>query len=206
MSAVSRLSAQTATPAAHQPASKLRRFPPDRLRDRLKLAPQQLDLLQHASRPLELLNLLQQHSLLRPSTALLCYALPEREAVWWACMCVLHTAPAAFPEAQRRALDAAQAWVWQPDPTRRRDSASAAKEAGYVSAAAFAARAGFAARLSDPLSMRAGRRVEAAVRLAATWDGTERTNARLQRFIASALDIDAGGAGRLPAEATSGPG
>jgi hypothetical protein len=138
--------------------------------------------------------------LIEQSIALLCYALPEREAVWWACMCVLHTAPVAFPPEQRRAVEAAQAWVWKPGEKTRFDSAAAAKEAGYVSAAAFSARAAFAARLSDPRSMRAGRRVETAVRRAATWDGTEKTRARLSRFIASGQEIDAGGAGRLPAE------
>jgi hypothetical protein len=169
---------------------------------RLRLPSQHEGLLCEARNPGELLALLRERSLMEPSIALLSYALPEREAVWWACMCVEHTASVAFPSEQQRALTVAQAWVWQPTEKRRYDAAAAAKGAGYVSAAAYAARAAFAARLDDAHSLRAGRRTETAIRLAATWDGTERTRARLRRFLVSGLEINAGGAGRLPAEAT----
>jgi hypothetical protein len=179
---------------------KLRQLPLARLRDRLRLSPQDAPLLQEANTPAELLALLQERALLLPAITLLSYALPEREAVWWASMCVRHMADAASPPEQRRALDAAEAWVWHPGVNTSRDCAAAAKEAGYVSAAAFVARAAFAARLSDQRSLRAGRRVETAVQRAATWDGTEHVRERLRRFIASARDINAGGAGRIPAE------
>jgi hypothetical protein len=186
----------------HAVPSKLRTLPLDKLHGRLRLPSQHEDLLRGARNPTELLGLLEEHSLMEPLIALLSYALPEREAVWWACMCVQHTAAVPFPSEQQRALAAAQSWVWQPGEKARYDAAAAAKEAGYVSAAAYAARAAFGARLSDGQSLRAGRRAETAIRLAATWDGTERTRARMRRFIASGQEINTGGAGRLPAELT----
>jgi hypothetical protein len=170
---------------------KLRQLTLTRLRDRLRLSPQDAPLLHAAESPTELLTLLQERALLVPAVALLSYALPEREAVWWAAMCVRHMAEAASAPEQQRALDAAEAWVWRPSANARRDCAAAAKEAGYVSAAAYTARAAFAARLSDQHSLRAGRRVSAAVQHAATWDGTEHLGERLPRFIASACDINA---------------
>lgn len=185
-------------------SGKLRQLPLARLRDRLHLSPQDAPLLHAAQSPAELLALLQDHARLVPALALLSYALPEREAVWWAAMCVRHTADPASPQEQWRALDAAEAWVWRPGANTRRDCAAAAKEAGYVSAAAYTARAAFAARLSEQHSLHAGRRVNTAVHRAATWDGTDHLRDRLPRFIASACDINAGGAGRLRPEHNDG--
>jgi hypothetical protein len=184
------LSAHSVPRPALQPAGKLR------------LPTQHEELLYEAKNPTELLVLLQERLLMESAIALLSYALPEREAVWWACMCVEHTAAVPLSTEQQRALAAAQSWVWQPSEKGRYDAAAAAKEAGYVSASAYAARAAFAARLTDAHSLWAGRRAETAIRLAATWDGTEHTRARLRRFVASAQEINTGGAGRLHAEST----
>jgi hypothetical protein len=194
------MSAGGAGRAGSKQAGKLRMLPVDKLRNRLRLTPQQQDLVRDARGPAELLALLRQHDLMEPSIALLSYALPEREAVWWACMCILHTAPVAQPTEQQRALALAQDWVRTPTEEKRRQGPAAAREAGYTSAAAFTARAVFASRLADPSSLHAGRRVEGAIRRAADDDGSGRGQARRQRFIASALEIAAGGAGRLPPE------
>jgi hypothetical protein len=101
---------------------------------------------------------------------------------------------------EHRALGLAQDWVRKPTEEKRSQGSVAAREAGYTSAAAFTARSVFASRLADPSSLRAGRRVEGAVRRAADYDGSGRTQTRLDRFIASALEIAKGGAGRLPPE------
>src|SRR5258708_36487909 len=47
------------------------------------------------------------------ATRLVAHALPRREAVWWACMCVTHTATADLPDADRKAREAAEDWVRQ---------------------------------------------------------------------------------------------
>jgi hypothetical protein len=148
-----------------------------------------------------LLNRLVERDLLPEAVRLLCYALPEREAVWWACMCVGHTVPVAtLPPEQGVALSAAESWVWQPCDETRRQALDATKKAGYDTPAAWVARAAFASRLPASAPTRTGRKVERAVALAATYGGAERQTERLHRFIASGREIAGGGAGRLPPE------
>lgn len=47
------------------------------------------------------------------------YVLPRREAVWWACQCLRSLNPMPGSEEQA-ALDAAEAWVKEPEERRRR--------------------------------------------------------------------------------------
>ncbi|MEI9984131.1 MAG: hypothetical protein WDN69_13530 [Aliidongia sp.] len=141
--------------------------------------------------------------LLPEAARLLGYALPEREAVWWACMCVTHAVPlATLPEQQRAAVSAAEAWVREPSDAARLRAHLASAQAGHRTPAALAAQAAFASPLPVSWPMRTGRKVERAVALAAVYGGPERQADRLQRFIASGCDIASGGSGRL-AGATS---
>jgi hypothetical protein len=136
--------------------------------------------------------------LLTEATRLLSYALPEREAVWWACRCVAHTVPlASLPAEQGAALAAAENWVRRPDNQTRLHAHLAAAKAGYRTPAAWAASAAFASPLLVSWPMRTGRKVERAVVLAAAFGGTAHQPERLRHFIASGRDIAAGGAGRL---------
>jgi hypothetical protein len=190
----------TAPDLTAETGSKLRVLPANVLRMRLALPSPHQPLLAEAARPSAFVAALQGRDLAMEAITFLSYALPEREAVWWACMCVLHTAAATMATEQHRALALAQDWVRKPTEEKRCQGRAAAREAGDSTAAAFTARAAFASRLADPSSLRAGRRVEGAVRRAADSDGSGRTQARLHRFIASALEIGKGGAGRLPPE------
>lgn len=103
------------TPAP-QTEGKLRTLPRPVLIRRLRLAPDQEHLLDRQTSPL--LDHLCDNNLLTAAARLLAYALPEREAVWWGCMCVGHTA-AQCEEGERRALEAAEAWVWHPGEGHR---------------------------------------------------------------------------------------
>ncbi|MBI3427938.1 MAG: hypothetical protein HY011_33865, partial [Acidobacteria bacterium] len=47
------------------------------------------------------------------------HALPRREAIWWACVCARKFYGAAPPK-QAAVLDAAEAWVSQPNDEKRR--------------------------------------------------------------------------------------
>jgi hypothetical protein len=47
------------------------------------------------------------------------YLLPRREAVWWACQCVRALMPALTRE-EAAAIEAAEAWVREPEHDRRR--------------------------------------------------------------------------------------
>jgi hypothetical protein len=48
------------------------------------------------------------------------YLLPRREAVWWACQCVRMMAVAPGDDADTDAIEAAEAWVREPEENRRR--------------------------------------------------------------------------------------
>src|ERR1700720_2174455 len=65
------------------------------------------------------------------ATRLLAHTLPRREAVWWACMCARHTAPANLPETDREALEAAEAWVRRQTDEVRRAAMDKAQHAGF---------------------------------------------------------------------------
>ncbi len=183
---------------------KLRRLPAGVLHMRLRLAPECQHLVNEGLPPGMLSARLRALGLLREQLAFFAYALPEREAVWWGCMCVLHATPTELAPEQRHALALAQDWVRHPSEARRLESRAAAKAAGCVSPAAFVARAVFASQLARPASTRAGRLVEGAIRRAAASGAPERSEASLRRFIDSAEDIAEGGPGWLPPLADAG--
>lgn len=157
-----------------------------------------MDLFRGAPGPTLLLDRLCGLNLLWAAVRLLSYALPEREAVWWACSCVAQTAPAVMAILERKALAAAEAWVRSPGSDTRRNAARAAAAAGYDSAAAWAARGAYASRPALPLHTRGGKRVEMAILRAAEQDNTIPEATRLLGFIESGRDIAGGGGGRPP--------
>jgi hypothetical protein len=140
---------------------------------------------------------------------LLAHALPRREAVWWACMCARHSAPAALDAADRLALEAAEAWVYRGEDATRRSGFAHAQAARFASPEAWAAVAAFWCGESmapagqvpvPPAPHLAGGAVIGSVLLAAVRGDPARRPARLARFLAAARDIAGGGSGRLPAE------
>jgi len=157
----------------------------------------------------EALDRLQAGGFLTEATRLIAHALPKREAVWWACMCATHTAPADLPEADRIAREAAEDWVRQPTDKARRHAWDLAQASGCGTPEAWAAIAAFWSGDSmspegqpavPPAAHLTGTAAAGAVALASVrGDGTRR-EARLQRFLESARNIAAGGPGRLPAE------
>jgi len=58
----------------------------------------------------------------------LAYALPRREAIWWACLTLRHILGPDLPPLEQAALKAVVEWVLQPDEAKRR-AAQAAGEA-----------------------------------------------------------------------------
>lgn len=141
---------------------------------------------------------------------LLAYALPQREAVWWACMCARHTAPATLPEATQAARSLTENWVRHPNDTTGHQAMDAARQAGLQSPEAWAALAAFWSGVSltppgappvPPAAHLAGTAIASAVALAAIRGNAEKRDTRLTSFLHSAQDIATGGAGRLPTEA-----
>jgi hypothetical protein len=135
------------------------------------------------------------------------HALPKREAVWWACMCARHTAP---PENQPLAelCAAAETWVRKQSDETRRAAFEMAHMLGLDTPEAWAAVGAFWAGDSmaplgqpkvPPAAHLTGTAIAGSANLAAVRGDPLRRDARLARFLESAREIAAGGAGRLPA-------
>lgn len=178
---------------------KLRRLDPKILRARVRLPAEHEALLMCEGETHVVLDRLIKAGLLAEAARLLTYALPPRESVWWACICVTHTA-ADLPQLERTALAAAEGWVRRPDEAARREAAWAAVAAGYAAAGAWPALAAYWSRPSLADDTRGARGVETAIMRAAQRDDASRAPARLHRFFVSAHDIAHGGTGKLPPE------
>jgi hypothetical protein len=152
---------------------------------------------------------LEQKGLLLEATKWAAHALPRREAVWWACMCIRHTAPKEQTQAERELVVAAELWVRKPSDENRRAAFALGQKVGFTSAEALIAMAVFLSGESlspldqpavPPPADAAGRAVAGVVALAAVRGRPERHAARLARFLDSASDIANGGPGHLGPE------
>lgn len=141
------------------------------------------------------------------------HALPKREAVWWACMCARAVPDPEAPEADLKALAAAEAWVRRPDEANRRAAMAAAQATKMQTPEVWAAVGAFWSGGSmapegqpvvPPAEHLTGVAVSGAVMLAAVRRKPERAEARFARFLDSARDIAAGGAGRIEPEPAEG--
>lgn len=158
----------------------------------------------------EALDRLEQAGLLVEATRLIAHALPAREAVWWACACSRHTAASGSdPSLEAKVREAAEEWVRRQTDEHRRAAMKEAETAGFDSPEAWAAVGAFWSGDSmapldapkvPPQPHFTGLAVAGSVALAAARGPAVRRDDRLVRFLASAKDIAAGGAGRLEAE------
>jgi hypothetical protein len=73
----------------------------------------------------------------------LAYALPKREAIWWACVCARSVAGGNPPPKIAAALQAAEKWVADPSEENRRSAQPASEGAELGTAAGCAAMAVF---------------------------------------------------------------
>jgi hypothetical protein len=135
----------------------------------------------------------------------LAHALPPREAVWWACLAARAALIAGDPAAQA-ALEAAEAWVYQPDEDHRRVAMAAAAALANNNPARWAATAAAwtggslappEAPIVPPGATLTGQAAAGAVLLAAVQSEPEAAPDRHRRAIAQALDIARGGSGRI---------
>jgi hypothetical protein len=157
------------------------------------------------------IDILTRNEFLIEAARLFAHALPKREAVWWACMCALHTAPPQIGEPDRKARELAEEWVRGQTDELRRAAMREAENAGFQSPEAWAGVAAFwsgdslaaadAQMKVPPPPHLTGVAVAGAVTLASVRINPANKDERLQRFLGSARDIAAGGAGRLAVEA-----
>jgi hypothetical protein len=179
------------------------------LLDRVAAGPAALAAMAGATGSAEAIERLAAAGFLAEAATLAAHALPKREAVWWACMCARHAAPAAAEAARLAVLrDAVETWVRRQTDQARRAAFDLAQAGGLDSPEAWAAMGAFWAGESiapravptvAPAPHLTGTAVAGAINLAAVRGDPLRRDARLARFLDSARDIAAGGAGRLPA-------
>jgi hypothetical protein len=192
--------------AAPPPLAKLRIAKLADVLPRLDLAPPTAALLAGCPDAAAAFLLLQERGIPVDACKLAAHALPGREAVWWACMCARHTAPAEPAAAAQALLTAAELWVRKPTDENRRAAFALALESGFQSPEAWAAVAAFwngdsMSPLGQPVVPpppdAPGRAVAGAVALASVRDHPERHGHRLARFLDSARDIAGGGTGHI---------
>lgn len=192
---------------ARPPSKLLVALPP--LLPRLELDTEGRSLLHGAADAATALERLEAAGLMIEALRLLAHALPKREAVWWACMCARAVPDPTTRAEDAAALEAAESWVRRPEEPARRAAMAAAERAAFRSTEAWAAVGAFWSGGSmapegqpvvPPAEHLTGVAIAGAVVLATVRTAPERAAARYPRFLASARDIGAGGAGRLPPE------
>jgi hypothetical protein len=160
--------------------------------------------------PSEAVKRLVRAELLIEAARVCAHALPPRERVWWAARCARATTSGALPAADRDACAFGEDWVRRPADETRRVAMERAQASGFTSPEAWVAVAAFWSGDSmappdqpkvQPAPHLAGSAVVGAVILSSVRTHPDRQPERLRRFVASALDIAAGGAGHLEQEA-----
>jgi hypothetical protein len=128
------------------------------------------------------------------------FALLNREAVWWTCLCARSETDnlQAIPLGEQHALGAAVRWVLEPSEARRKQAQQSALAVSATTPAGAAARAASfalgqtdAPRAGDPPPDRvqAARLAASSVLLGAGRGPTAAASARLRRFITLGLDV-----------------
>jgi hypothetical protein len=151
--------------------------------------------------PGRFLDLLVDRRFFKEATSFLAHALPSREAVWWAVLCVREAAGPAPPELAAAALKAAESWVQDPTEENRRAAREASKAAGSGSPAGLAASAAFKSGGSVgptdgpeiiPREFATARAVVFAVTLAASQHPLGKESERYPTFFARGVEVATG--------------
>lgn len=100
-------------------------------------------LLRDGQTPRQYLDLLIDKKLHQDAACFWVHALPKREAVWWACLCVRQALGGKLTSKDLAALHAAERWCANPSDDNRRAAMPAAQAAGFNTAAGWAATAAF---------------------------------------------------------------
>jgi hypothetical protein len=170
------------------------------------LEPPARSLLQPDHTPRQYLAVLDQAGHLPDATRFLAFALPRREAVWWATQCVRRVPALTADEKAAAALTATEKWAADPTDENRRTAFAAAEVAGFDKPASCAALAAFLAEGSlapahlqevPPPPGAGPAAAAAAVVLAALVIEPEKGDGRLREFLALGSEV-AKGTNRWP--------
>lgn len=170
-----------------------------------ELEPEARALLDAGATPAEYLARLVENTRYHDAARFLAHALPKREAVWWACLCARETLAGDAPPERRAAIEAAEAWVYQPTEENRRTTMARAERAGYDNPSSWAAMAAFWSGGSmapegspevPPGATLTAIAVGGAVILAAVQHQPEHAEERFASFFTQGIDVANGGNGR----------
>jgi hypothetical protein len=151
------------------------------------------------------LDLLLEHGHLPDAIRLLAFALPKREAVWWACQCVRDCLPGDAPPILVEAVKAAEAWVYKPSEETRWAAKEPGEKAGFDKAAAWTAMGAFWSGGSmvpahlpamAPGPTFTGMAVSGAILLGAVQRDPESAMEQYRQFVGYGVDIANGGTGK----------
>lgn len=126
------------------------------------------------------------------------YALPKREAIWWAWYCARKSAPADPPPPVRTALDATERWIAQPTEEHRRimmaiaEHADVGTPAGCTALAVFFSGGSIAPPEAPPVppgDFVTAQLVAGAVTLASVAIEPEKAPETYRAFVAVGVDV-----------------
>ena len=172
------------------------------------LTPEAKALLQPGASAADFLTALTAAGLMRDAVAFMAQALPKREAVWWACLAARTLVDTETPPPVVAALEAAEAWVYQPTDELRRAAMDRAQATNFAHPGIWAAVAAFWSGGSmappnlpavPPAEHLTGYVVGSAVNLSAVMRQPERADEKLRGFLRQAVDVANGGSGRVKA-------
>lgn len=170
-----------------------------------ELDPDAAALLDEATTPASFMERLMAEQRFADAARFLAYALPKREAVWWACLCARAVTTEEVSPDNLAALDAAEAWVYKPIDENRRKAMALAEKTPMDSCASWAAVAAFWSAGSmapedapavPPGEELTGAAVSGAVILAAVQTEPEKAPDKYAKFLSKGLDVARGGSGR----------
>ena len=156
--------------------------------------------------PAQYLNSLLGAKDLNSAMQFLAFALPAREAVWWACLAARDQLRVPVPEPLLAAVAAAEAWVRKPSEEQRRAAFACAQATDMKSPAAWAAVAAFWSggslapenlpEVPAPPHL-LGSAVVSAIMLAAVGSDPKLADQKRAQYVRAAIDIANGGTGRI---------
>jgi hypothetical protein len=171
-----------------------------------KLSEKAEALLAGATTPAAYLGALMAAGLDADAVRFLAFALPKREAVWWACLAARDALATDNRPEVAACLAAVEAWVYRPDEEKRRQTLPLAEAIGFETPAGYAALAAYwsggsiappdAPEVSPDPSL-TPTMAGAAVLVAATKPDPIKAPTKHRLAIARAVDIANGGNGRL---------
>ncbi len=135
----------------------------------------------------------------------LAHALPKREATWWACLCARKNFTDTTPENELKAVEFAEACVYQPNKENRKIILPIAEAIGFKTAASWAAMAAFWSgndispipeAIIPPDEKLYAKAVVGAIMLSATQGDAGTINDNYSLFLKQGLHIASGGDGR----------